>query len=62
MNAEWRTYKLEELCEFINGFAFKSTDYVDPSNATYEVLRQWNYPQLQSMGELHNHKWSDVLK
>ena len=30
--------------------------------ATYEVLRQWNYPQLQSMGELHNHKWSDVLK
>ena len=39
MNAEWRTYKLEELCEFINGFAFKSTDYVDPSNATYEVLR-----------------------
>lgn len=30
--------------------------------ATYEVLRQWNYPQLQSVGELHNHKWSDVLK
>ena len=30
--------------------------------ATYEVLRQWNYPQLQSIGELHNHKWSDVLK
>ena len=30
--------------------------------ATYEVLRKWNYPQLQSIGELHNHKWSDVLK
>lgn len=30
--------------------------------ATYELLRQWNYPQLQSIGELHNHKWSDVLK
>lgn len=30
--------------------------------AAYEVLRQWNYPQLQSVGELHNHKWSDVVK
>ncbi len=23
----------------------------------YEVLRQWNYPQLQNFGQLHNYKW-----
>ena len=30
---------MDELCEFINGFAFKSTDYVERSNETLEVLR-----------------------
>lgn len=25
--------------------------------ATYEVLRQWNYPDLLLKGELHHHKW-----
>lgn len=25
--------------------------------ATYEVLRQWNYPELQNFGQLHNYKW-----
>lgn len=28
--------------------------------ACYEVLRQWNYPELQNKGELHNHRWSDL--
>lgn len=28
--------------------------------ATYEVLRQWDYPELLNYGELHNHKWSDL--
>ena len=28
--------------------------------ATYEVLRQWNFPTLQNFGELHNYKWEDV--
>ena len=28
--------------------------------AAYEVLRQWDYPELLNEGELHNHKWSDV--
>ena len=28
--------------------------------AVYEVLRQWNYPDLQNFGELHNYKWSEV--
>ncbi len=28
--------------------------------AAYEVLRQWDYPNLQNKGELHRHKWSDV--
>ncbi len=25
--------------------------------ATYEVLRQWNFPQLQNFGNLHNYTW-----
>lgn len=28
--------------------------------AVYEVLRQWDYPELLNEGELHNHKWSDL--
>lgn len=27
--------------------------------ATYEVLRQWNYPELQNFGQLHNYRWSE---
>ena len=25
--------------------------------ATYEALRQWDYPSLLEIGQLHNHKW-----
>ena len=39
MADEWKSYRLEELCEFINGFAFKSTDYVPPFSDTIEVFR-----------------------
>lgn len=28
--------------------------------AAYEVLRQWDYPELLNKGELHNHKWSEI--
>ncbi len=28
--------------------------------ATYEVLRQWNYPELQNFGQLHNYRWEDA--
>lgn len=28
--------------------------------AAYEVLRQWDYPNLRNKGELHRHKWSDI--
>ena len=28
--------------------------------AAYEVLRQWDYPELQNKGELHRHRWSDL--
>ena len=28
--------------------------------ATYEVLRQWDYPQLQNFGQLHNYRWEDI--
>lgn len=27
--------------------------------AAYEVLRQWNYPQLLCKGQLHRHKWGE---
>ena len=27
--------------------------------ATYEVLRQWNFPELQNFGQLHNYRWED---
>ena len=29
--------------------------------AVYETLRQWNYPQLENFGQLHNYDWKDVL-
>lgn len=28
--------------------------------AVYEVLRQWNYPDLQNFGNLHNYRWEDI--
>ena len=27
--------------------------------ATYEVLRQWNFPALQNFGNLHNYSWDN---
>ena len=39
MSSERKVYRLDELCEFINGFAFKSSDYVEESDGTWEVLR-----------------------
>ncbi len=26
----------------------------------YEVLRQWNYPQLENNGQLHEYRWEDL--
>ena len=28
--------------------------------AAYEVLRQWDYPDLQDSGELRNYSWEDA--
>ena len=28
--------------------------------AAYEVLRQWNFPELKNFGNLHNYSWEDV--
>ena len=28
--------------------------------ATYEVLRQWKFPELQNFGQLHRYRWEDV--
>lgn len=28
--------------------------------AVYEVLRQWDYPELQNFGQLHNYRWEDA--
>lgn len=39
MSFEWLTYQLDELCDFTNGFAFKSTDYVAKGVDTLEVFR-----------------------
>lgn len=39
MDSEWKTYRLDELCDFTNGYAFKSTDYLPRSNNTLEVFR-----------------------
>ena len=27
----------------------------------YEVLRQWDYPELENFGELHKYKWDDAV-
>ena len=29
--------------------------------AVYEVLRQWDYPELENFGQLHNYKWEDIV-
>ena len=28
--------------------------------AVYEALRQWNYPSLENLGQLHNYKWEEL--
>ena len=28
--------------------------------ATYEVLRQWDFPELQNLGQLHNYNWDNI--
>lgn len=28
---------------------------------TYEVLRQWDFPELLTKGELHRHSWEDIV-
>ena len=37
--SDWPTYKISDVCDFKNGFAFKSGDYVPCSNDTIEVFR-----------------------
>ena len=27
--------------------------------AAYEILRQWDFPELQNYGQLHNYRWDD---
>ncbi len=39
MSSERKSFQLDELCEFVNGFAFKPNSYVTKSNDTYEVFR-----------------------
>jgi type I restriction enzyme S subunit len=39
MSSDLQAYQLDELCEFTNGFAFKSSDYIDASAETMEVFR-----------------------
>lgn len=37
--SEWKTYQLSDIADFINGFAFKSGDYIEKSANTLEVFR-----------------------
>jgi type I restriction enzyme, S subunit len=39
MGDKYSVYKLGDICNFQNGFAFQSTDYVEPNDNTYEVFR-----------------------
>ena len=39
MKANFKEYPLEALCSFLNGFAFKSSDYTTKSTDTFEVFR-----------------------
>lgn len=39
MSSESQEFQLDEVCEFINGFAFKPENYVEKSADTYEVFR-----------------------
>jgi len=48
----WKVEKLEELCDFINGFAFKSSDYVDNSNTV--SIRMSNIRPNASFDYTHN--------
>ena len=29
--------------------------------AAYETLRQWDFPELQNFGQLHNYRWGDEI-
>lgn len=29
--------------------------------AVYEALRQWDFPELQNFGQLHNYRWGDEI-
>ncbi|RXJ98792.1 hypothetical protein CRU98_08485 [Arcobacter sp. CECT 8986] len=48
----WKVEKLEKLCSFINGFAFKSSDYVDNSNTV--SIRMSNIRPNASFDYTHN--------
>lgn len=37
--ADFTKYRIDEVCEFTNGFAFKSGDYIERSKETLEVFR-----------------------
>jgi type I restriction enzyme S subunit len=40
MGSEWLNLRLGDICDFQNGFSFKSTDYKDKNDGdTYEVLK-----------------------
>lgn len=37
--SNFKSYELQDLCDFQNGFAFKNTDYIGKSDKSIEVLR-----------------------
>jgi type I restriction enzyme, S subunit len=51
----WKTVKLGDVCDLQNGFAFKSSDYVDNSNTLN--IRMSNIRPNGKFDELHNIKY-----
>ncbi|MCK6412573.1 MAG: restriction endonuclease subunit S [Azonexus sp.] len=39
MSSESQEFQLDEICDFVNGFAFKPENYIEKSAETYEVFR-----------------------
>ena len=51
----WKTVKLGDVCDLQNGFAFKSSDYVDNSNTLN--IRMSNIRPNGKFNEFHNIKY-----
>lgn len=42
MQSTWNHFRLAELCDFQNGYAFKNSEYVEEGNGAFEIFRMGN--------------------